>query len=47
MTIKYYEQKPEENTFNLIVVDLTHRCNMNCENCYIPNRDLPDMDVNK
>lgn len=47
MTIKYYEQKPEENTFNLIVVDLTHRCNMNCANCYIPNRDLPDMDVNK
>tara|TARA_B100000085_G_scaffold281894_1_gene309349 strand:- start:987 stop:1859 length:873 start_codon:yes stop_codon:yes gene_type:complete len=38
---------PEENTFDAIMVDLTHRCNMECANCYIPNRDIPDMDINK
>lgn len=38
---------PERNTFRDVVVDLTHRCNMQCANCYIPNRDLPDMDVAK
>jgi len=38
---------PEENTFNLLMVDLTHRCNMECANCYLPNRDIPDMDVDK
>ena len=36
---------PEENTFNLLMVDLTHRCNMECANCYIPNREIPDMEV--
>lgn len=29
------------------MVDLTHRCNMECANCYLPNRDIPDMDVTK
>lgn len=37
--------KPEENSFNLLMVDLTHRCNMECANCYIPNREIPDMEV--
>ena len=27
------------------MVDLTHRCNMECANCYIPNREIPDMEV--
>ena len=36
--------QPEQNPFQDIMVDLTHRCNMECENCYIPNRDIPDMD---
>ncbi|MDQ3812757.1 MAG: radical SAM protein [Armatimonadota bacterium] len=34
---------PEENPFETIFVDLTHRCNMRCRNCYIPNRDVPDL----
>ena len=38
---------PEQNTFDAIMVDLTHRCNMECANCYIPNREIPDMDKNK
>jgi molybdenum cofactor biosynthesis enzyme MoaA len=42
--MNYYELEPENNTFSNIVVDLTHRCNMECANCYIPNRDIPDID---
>jgi cyclic pyranopterin phosphate synthase len=36
---------PENNPFNTLFVDLTHRCNMKCLNCYIPNRHIPDMDA--
>ena len=42
--MNYYELLPEKNTFSNIVVDLTHRCNMECANCYIPNRDIPDFE---
>ena len=45
--MRYFEQAPEDNTFNLLMVDLTHRCNMECANCYLPNREIPDMDVTK
>lgn len=48
--IKLYnftEIEPEENTYVDIFVDITHRCNMECKNCYVPNRDIPDMDLNK
>ena len=43
----YYELEPENNIFQDVVIDVTHRCNMNCKNCYIPNREIPDMDINK
>ena len=36
---------PELNTFETVVADLTHRCNMACRNCYLPNRRVPDMDI--
>lgn len=45
--MNYFELQPEENTFSNIVVDLTHKCNMECANCYIPNRDVPDLDKEK
>lgn len=35
----------EDNPFSTVIVDVTHRCNMECRNCYIPNRDVPDMDI--
>jgi len=35
---------PEDSPFTTLFVDLTHRCNMTCRNCYIPNRDIPDLD---
>lgn len=34
---------PEDSPFSVILVDVTHRCNMSCRNCYIPVRDLPDL----
>lgn len=36
---------PERNPFRVLGADVTHRCNMACENCYIPNRTVPDMDA--
>ncbi len=38
---------PEENPFETIMVDVTHRCQMACANCYVPNRDIPDMDTGR
>jgi len=45
--MNYYELPPELNHFHTLLVDVTHRCNMECANCYIPNRSIPDMDVSK
>ena len=36
---------PSENTFETVMVDVTHRCNMACANCYLPDRTVPDMDI--
>lgn len=41
------EINPEHNTFDAIVADITHKCNMECANCYIPNRDILDMNKQK
>ncbi len=46
-TLNYYEQEPEDNTFQDIFVDITHRCNMECKNCYLPTRTPPDMQLEK
>ena len=43
----YFEQEPKNCTFYSIFVDITHRCNMECANCYTPNRDVPDLDLNR
>lgn len=45
-------QKPKswsvlENPFKVLIADVTHKCNMECNNCYIPNRDIADMDIDK
>ena len=45
--MEYYELAPEDNHFHSIVADITHKCNMNCANCYIPNRDVPDIDLHR
>jgi molybdenum cofactor biosynthesis enzyme MoaA len=36
---------PEESPFDTVIVDVTHRCNMACRNCYLPNRVVPDLDA--
>jgi molybdenum cofactor biosynthesis enzyme MoaA len=43
----YYEIPPEKNHFYSVFVDITHKCNMECANCYIPNRDVPDLDLDR
>jgi MoaA/NifB/PqqE/SkfB family radical SAM enzyme len=35
----------EDCPFETVVADITHRCNMACRNCYIPNRAIPDMET--
>jgi molybdenum cofactor biosynthesis enzyme MoaA len=36
---------PEQSPYDIVMVDVTHRCNMTCANCYLPNRILPDIDA--
>lgn len=45
--LNYYELEPEYNHFHIVMADLTHKCNMKCANCYLPNRTIPDMDKKK
>lgn len=45
--MNYYELEPSENHFTDVMVDVTHRCNMTCKNCYVPNRNIPDMDIDR
>lgn len=34
---------PEDSTFKIVYIDIVHDCNMECSNCYLPNRDYPDV----
>ncbi len=45
MKLNYYEVEPEQSTFYTVAVDVTHRCNMECANCYSPLRDIPDIEI--
>jgi len=38
--------KVEENPYQKIYVDLTMKCNMNCNVCYNANINKPDLDIN-
>jgi molybdenum cofactor biosynthesis enzyme MoaA len=37
--------EPEDCPYETVIVDVTHRCNMTCANCYVPNRSIPDLDA--
>lgn len=37
----------KDNNFKAVYCDIVHRCNMECANCYLPNREYPDVDTNK
>lgn len=39
------EYQPEQCPYPTVMVDITHRCNMTCSNCYLPNRVIPDPPV--
>ena len=41
----YPTYKPENCPFETVIVDVTHRCNMGCHNCYVPNRSIPDLEA--
>src|SRR5262245_54523686 len=41
----YQTYLPENCPFETVIVDVTHRCNMGCRNCYIPNRTIQDLDA--
>ncbi|MFZ3229643.1 MAG: radical SAM protein [Pseudobdellovibrio sp.] len=43
MSILIYDA--ENSPFKTVYVDITHRCQMQCANCYLPNRLVPDMDI--
>ena len=43
----HFTLAPEDNVFESLVIDLTHRCNMTCANCYLPNRTIPDLNVDR
>ena len=43
----YYELEPEKNHFYTLLADVTHKCQMSCANCYIPNRNISDMNFNR
>jgi len=38
---------PENSNYKSVYCDIVHRCNMECSNCYLPNRDLPDLHTEK
>lgn len=41
------EVNPQDCHFDIVYCDIVHRCNMECANCYLPNRDFPDLDTDK
>ena len=45
--MSYFKIEPEDSTFKMIFADVTHRCNMHCKNCYLPNRNIADMDIER
>jgi molybdenum cofactor biosynthesis enzyme MoaA len=44
---KNNEVDPENSEFKIVYVDIVHRCNMECSNCYLPNRSYKDIDFNR
>jgi uncharacterized radical SAM superfamily Fe-S cluster-containing enzyme len=36
---------PETCSYETVIIDVTHRCNMTCANCYVPNREIADLDA--
>lgn len=46
--IKFIKEiDPADSNYQYVYVDLVHRCNMECNNCYLPNRDYPDVNYDK
>lgn len=41
----YYELEPKDSHFYSLGIEITHRCNMECANCFMPNREVSDADL--
>ena len=41
------EIRPEDSQYRIVYLDIVHRCNMECANCYLPNRDFADLETDK
>lgn len=41
------ECRPEDSNYRIVYIDVVHRCNMECANCYLPNRDYADAPLEK
>lgn len=41
------EINPEESLYTYVYIDVVHRCNMECNNCYLPNRDYEDVNFDQ
>lgn len=49
--VEFYKKtmniKGETCPTNLVVIPITHKCNLNCRFCYVPNRKLKDKSLNE
>jgi len=41
------EVTPEDSNYRIVYLDIVHRCNMECANCYLPNRDFADLETDR
>ncbi len=41
------EISPAQSKYKIVYLDIVHKCNMECANCYLPNRDYEDVDFEK
>ncbi len=45
--LAHTKKRTEDNNFYVLVVPITYRCNLNCEFCFLPQRDKKDMSFDK
>ena len=41
------EVTPKDSNYRIVYLDIVHRCNMECANCYLPNRDFADLETDR
>lgn len=41
------EVDPSRSKYKIVYIDIVHKCNMECANCYLPNRNYEDVDFQR